>query len=309
LAQLKFGLRIPSVAVMNTDDLRGFVLEAESLGFDSIWAGDHVFYRVDVLQPLQLLSWVAALTTRVGLGTAVMLTSYLNPVLLAKAAASLDYLSSGRLILGLSIGGTEAEYTSIGVPMKERVGRLVESVKIMRRLWSADGVNFVGKYNKVVDGTINPKPVQRPGVPLYFGATSDPMLVRLAGVADGWIGSAASGLEPFLTGVDKVKAAATAKGRSSESLGFAKLQSVSVHADPKEAFALAERHWKRYYGPNFDVERNVVSGAPKEVGERLAGYARANCSELTLVLEPSDLSAGQLALLLRAGDYAADKSR
>src|SRR5207248_9810439 len=137
---------------MTADAVRSFVVEAESLGFDSIWAGDHVFYRADVLQPLELLPWAAAVTTRVRLGTAVMLTSYLNPVLLAKAAASLDYLSGGRLTLGLSIGGSEAEYRSIGVPMQERVGRLVEGVKIMRRLWSEDGVNFAGKYNQVVEG-------------------------------------------------------------------------------------------------------------------------------------------------------------
>src|SRR5439155_7664709 len=149
---------------MTTDDLRSFVLEAEFLGFDSIWVGDHVFYRADVLQPLQLLSWVAALTSRVRLGTAVMLTAYLNPVLLAKAAASLDYLCGGRLTLGLSIGGTDAEYASIGVPMQERVGRLVESVKVMRRLWSEDDVSFPGKYQQGVGGTINTKPVQRPGV-------------------------------------------------------------------------------------------------------------------------------------------------
>jgi len=309
LAKLKFGLRIPAVEGMTTDDLRSFVLEAESLGFDSIWAGDHVFYRADVLQPLQLLSWVAALTSRVRLGTAVMLTAYLNPVLLAKAAASLDYLCGGRLTLGLSIGGTDAEYASIGVPMQERVGRLVEGVKVMRRLWSGDDISFPGKYHKVVGGTINPKPVQRPGVPLYFGATSEPMLVRLAGIADGWIASAASSTDFFLGGVDKVKASATAKGRSPGSLGFAKLQSVSVHADRMEALALAERHWKRYYGPNFDVERNVIFGTPEEVAGTLAAFARASCPEVTLVLEPSDLSPGQLSLLLRAGESALAKSK
>src|SRR5207247_7079036 len=139
-----------------------------------------------------LLCWVAAPPSRVRLGTAVMLTAYLNPVLLAKAAASLDYLCGGRLTLGLSIGGTDAEYASIGVPMQERVGRLVEGVKVMRRLWSEDDVSFPGKYQQVVGGTINPKPVQRPGVPLYFRATSDPMRARLAGIADAWIASPAA---------------------------------------------------------------------------------------------------------------------
>src|SRR5437899_2828311 len=103
MAMLNLGVRIPAVQGVEPAALKRFVMEADSLGFHSIWAGDHVFYRADILQPLQLLGWVAALTSRVRLGTAVMLAAYLNPVLLAKAAASLDYLSGGRLTLGLSI--------------------------------------------------------------------------------------------------------------------------------------------------------------------------------------------------------------
>jgi len=90
------------------EQLRAFVVRAEELGVDSIWVGDHVYHHVDVLQPLHMLTWVAALTKRVRLGTAVMLTAYMNPVLLAKAIASVDYMSGGRLQLGISIGGTEA---------------------------------------------------------------------------------------------------------------------------------------------------------------------------------------------------------
>jgi len=304
MATLKYGLRVPAVPGLRTEELKTFVREAEALGFDSIWAGDHVFYRTDVLQPLQLLSWIAALTDRVRLGTAVMLTAYLNPVLLAKAAASLDYLSGGRLTLGLSIGGSEAEYRSIGVPQNERVGRLLETTRIMRRLWIEDAVQFDGRYNQVVDGTINPKPVQRPGIPVYFGATGDAMLRRLAGIADGWVGSAAGDLDGFLKGVDTVRAAAVAKGRHPDSLGFAKLQSVSVAADAADAVARAEHHWKHYYGPNFDIGRNVIAGTPQEVGERLARFGDAKCDSVTLVMEPSDLRPEQLERLKEATEIA-----
>ena len=81
---VNIGLRIPSIHPSDVDALRSFVLEAEALGYHSIWVGDHVFYRVDVVDPLTMLTWVAAQTTRVRLGTAVMLTAYRNPVLLAK---------------------------------------------------------------------------------------------------------------------------------------------------------------------------------------------------------------------------------
>src|SRR5690606_2819497 len=134
-----------------------------------------------------LLTWVAAKTFRVRLNQAVMLSAYLNPVLLAKAASTVDVLSGGRLSLGMSIGGTEAEFKSIGVPMNQRVGRLLENIEIMRRLWREDDVMYEGRYNQIEGGRINPKPVQADGIPVYMGGTSDAMLKRIARVGDGWV--------------------------------------------------------------------------------------------------------------------------
>jgi len=298
-AKLNFGLRLPAVHPTDVGRVRDFIVEAERLGFHSLWAGDHVFYNVDVLQPLQLLSWAAALTTRMRLGTAVMLTAYLNPVLLAKAAATLDCLSGGRLTLGVSIGGTEAEFKSIGVPMDQRVGRLIESVAIMRKLWQEDDVSYDGRYYEVEHGTINPKPAQRPGVPVYFGATSDAMLRRLARVADGWVGSAAVSPEAYLAGVDKVKEFAAATGRDANALGFAKLQNVSIDADRNKAVETAERHWKSYYGPRYNIENAVIYGTAEECLARLQVFTQADAPEVTLALEPAGLDLGQLDLLAR----------
>ena len=296
-AKLNFGLRIPAVNPMDVEALRAFILEAEKLGFSSIWAGDHVFYRSDVLQPLELLTWVAAQTSRVRLGTAIMLSAYLNPVLLAKSAATIDYLSAGRLTLGMSIGGTEAEYRSIGVPMDQRVGRLLESVEIMRRLWTEDDASYSGRYQQIEHATINPKPAQKPGVPIYFGANQEPMLKRLARVADGWVGSAATSVEAFVQGIDTVKAFARERGRDPESLGFAKLQGISVHPDRSIALANAERHWKSYYGPRYNVEANTILGTPEECAERLSGFLGAAVSEVSLALEPPSLELRELERL------------
>src|SRR4051812_46969139 len=213
------------------EDLRAFVVRAEELGFDSIWVGDHVYHHVDVLQPLHMLTWVAALTRHVRLGTAVMLTAYMNPVLLAKAIASVDYMSGGRLQLGISIGGTEAEYASIGVPINQRVGRLLENVAIMRALWFGENVTYSGKYNNVIDANINPKPVQTPGVPLYFGANGEAMLRRAARHADGYVGSSGSGIGTFNQNVAYVRSAARELGRDPDTLYIGKLQGVSVHQD------------------------------------------------------------------------------
>jgi probable F420-dependent oxidoreductase len=295
-ATLRYGLRIPAVHPTNVPALRDFVVEAEKLGFDSIWVGDHVFYHVDVVQPLHLLTWVAAQTSRVRLGTGAMLSAYLNPVLLAKAAASIDYLSGGRLTLGMSIGGSEAEYRSIGVPMNQRVGRLLESVAIMRALWRGDDVSYAGKYYEVEQGNIKPKPAQAGGVPIYFGAFGEPMFRRIARVADGWVGGS-GGIDRFLAGVESIRGFATEQGRDPDSLGFSKLQNVSLDADPARARQLAETHWQEYYGPSFNVEAATIFGTPEQCAEQLSAFEQASAPQVTVVMEPSSLDLRQLELL------------
>ena len=300
---VNIGLRIPSIHPCDTDALRSFVLEAESLGYHSIWVGDHVFYRVDILDPITMLTWVAAQTTRVRLGTAVMLTAYRNPVLLAKAASSLDHLSAGRLTLGISIGGTESEYNSLGVAMNKRVTHLRESVAIMRRLWAEEAVEYEGNFHRIEGGTMTPRPAQtlrpetRPGVPLWFGGNSEPMQRRLAGIADGWVGPGGAPADNFVAGVSRVREAAREHGRDPDSLGFGKLINVSIDRNRERALALARAHWNTYYGPNFNVERSAICGEPDQVAAALREFGKAQTPEVTLILEPSTLDLEQLQLL------------
>ena len=294
---VNIGLRIPSIHPCDTDALRSFVLEAEALGFHSIWVGDHVFYRVDILDPLTMLTWVAAQTTRVRLGTAVMLTAYRNPVLLAKAASSLDHLSGGRLTLGVSIGGTEAEYNSLGVAMNKRVTHLRENVAIMRKLWAEEDVEYEGHFHRIEGGTMTPRPAQKPGVPLWFGGNSEPMQRRLAGIADGWIGPGGAPADNFVAGVRRVREAAAEQGRDPDTLGFGKLVNVSIDPSRERALALARAHWNTYYGPNFNVERSAICGEPEEVGAALREFGEAETPEVTLAIEISNLDLGQLHML------------
>ncbi|MPZ50172.1 MAG: LLM class flavin-dependent oxidoreductase [Dehalococcoidia bacterium] len=299
-AKLKFGLRVPSVHPMDVEAMRAWVLKAEALGFDSIWAGDHVFYRVDVPQPLHLLTWVAAQTSRVRLGTAIMLTSYLNPVHLAKSAATLDALSGGRLTLGVSIGGTEAEYHSIGVPMEQRLGRLLENVAIMKKLWAGDDVSYEGRYYQVKDASIKPKPAQPGGVPVYFGSQREPMLRRIGRTADGWVSSAGTSTDAFLDGVKDIRRFAKEKGREPDSLGFAKLHFASIGRDKAEAAGLAHKHFDAYYGRTYNVETGVAHGTVSEVREELSRFLETEAPAMTVVIEPPGLGLEQLDLLSEA---------
>ena len=294
---VNIGLRIPSIHPCDTDALRSFILEAEALGYHSIWVGDHVFYRVDILDPITMLTWVAAQTTRVRLGTAVMLTAYRNPVLLAKAASSLDHLSGGRLTLGVSIGGTESEYNSLGVAMNKRVSHLRENVAIMRQLWAEEGVEYEGNFHRIEGGTMTPRPAQRPGVPLWFGGNSEVMQRRLAGIADGWVGPGGAPADNFVAGVRRVREFAQEQGRDPNSLGFGKLINVSIDPSRERALELARAHWNTYYGPNFNVERSAICGEPDEVGAALREFGEAETPEVTLIIEQSNLDLGQLHLL------------
>jgi probable F420-dependent oxidoreductase len=293
---LNIGVRIPSGEAPDPSELRHFVQRAEDLGFESIWVGDHVFHHTDVLHPLDLLSWIAGQTHRVRLGTAVVLAAYLNPVLLAKSAATIDHLSDGRLVLGVSLGGTADEFTSLGVPMQQRLGLLLENVAIARRLWREDGIDHVGRYHHLTAASVRPKPRQDP-LPVYFAGRSAPMLNRLAGVADGWIASGHWTVEEFLTGVTTVRDRAAASGRDPDRLGIAKVQGVSVHRDGKQARERARSHWQRYYGPSFDVDRAVIHGTPEQCTELLAGFRAADAPGVTLILEPTSLEPAELDLL------------
>ena len=167
---------------------------AEELGVDSVWTHDHVFNVAHVLErigdrpyyePLALLSYVAARTTRVGLGTSVLVLPYHNAIRLAKTAATLDVLSRGRLILGVGVGAVENEMEAMGSPFKERGAITDESIEVMRTLWREEDPRFDGRYYRFAGMKFSPKPVQRP-IPLVIGGVSRHAIRRAARIGDGW---------------------------------------------------------------------------------------------------------------------------
>ena len=175
--------------------LVGLASRAEELGFDSVWVHDHVFNVGHVFdriggrpyyEPLTLLSFVAARTTRVRLGTSVLVLPYHNPIRLAKAAATLDVLSGGRLILGVGVGAIENEMEAMGSPFKERGAFTDEAIAVMRTLWSAEDPRFDGKYSRFAGMKFSPKPLQKPSIPVVIGGVSRAAIRRAARLGDGW---------------------------------------------------------------------------------------------------------------------------
>jgi probable F420-dependent oxidoreductase len=194
---MKLGIHLPHAGEQATPALiRRHAIRAEALGFDDVWVSEHIivprrqFPRSPLFyDPVVTLSYVAALTERVRLGTTVLVLPMRHPLPLAKELATLHNLSNGRLILGAGVGWLEPEFAALGVPFKERGRRMDEGIAMMRAVWTQDPVTFEAKYipAKIADMTMLPQPISR--IPLWIGGSSDAALKRTTRIADGWHGS------------------------------------------------------------------------------------------------------------------------
>lgn len=180
--------------------VKDYAQAAEDLGFTHILAYDHViganlasrpgwrppYSHLDMFhEPFVLYGFLAGLTKKIELVSGIIILPQRQTVLVAKQAAALDVLSGGRLRLGIGIGWNPVEYEALGQDFKSRGQRSEEQVQLLRKLWTQELVTFEGAWDKVVDAGINPLPVQRP-IPIWFGATDDRALRRLARLGDGW---------------------------------------------------------------------------------------------------------------------------
>ena len=181
--------------IADAQALVGLASRAEHLGFDSVWVHDHVFNVGHVFdriggrpyyEPLTLLSFVAARTERVRLGTSVLVLPYHNAIRLAKTAATLDVLSGGRLILGVGVGSIEKETSAMGSPFAERGALSDEAIAAMRTLWAEEDPSFEGRYYRFGGMKFSPKPLQKPSIPVVIGGVSRAAIRRAARLGDGW---------------------------------------------------------------------------------------------------------------------------
>lgn len=177
-----------------TEAILETALKAEESGFDALFVNDHVIvddsprsapWR-NVYDPLMTLAYVAARTSRIRLGTSVLIMPYRNPVVTAKMVATLDQLSEGRAIVGIGAGWNEAEYAALGVPHGERGARTNEYLRLWKACWEPDPVTFHGRFFSFDNMHVSPKPVQQPHPPIWVGGSGQPSLRRAARFADVW---------------------------------------------------------------------------------------------------------------------------
>src|SRR5579863_4826552 len=194
---MQLGIHLPQAGSQASPELiRRHAIRAEALGLSDLWVSEHIivprkeFPRSPLFyDPILTLTWVAAVTKRVRLGTSVLVLPMRHPLPLAKELATLHNLSEGRLILGVGVGWLEPEFAALGVPFKERGRRMDEGIAMMRAVWSQDPVTFEAKTiaSEIRDMTMLPQPVSP--IPMWFGGSSDAALKRTTRIGDGWHGS------------------------------------------------------------------------------------------------------------------------
>ena len=195
---VRFSTRAPNADYLgfeaSPDAIVAAAKKAEEVGFDAIFVNDHIIVGDDtrsapwtnVYDPLVAMSFIAAHTVRIGVGVSVLIMPYRNPVATAKALATLDRMSGGRLIAGIGVGWNEAEFVALGVPFRERGARTNEYLRLWQACWAPGKASFAGKFFSFTDMHVNPKPLQQPHPPIWIGGTSDAALRRAARFAAVW---------------------------------------------------------------------------------------------------------------------------
>jgi probable F420-dependent oxidoreductase len=192
---MEFGVWVPNCRHLATPEIiRRTASRAEQLGYDSVWVSDHVvvprarigYLGESVFDPLMTLGVVAGATSRVRLGTTVLIVPYRNAVVTAKMVSTLDALSGGRVILGVGVGWMPDESAILGVPFAERGVMTDEYLAAMRELWTSPEPSFSGRSTRFADLTFEPKPVQKPHPPIWVGGDSRAALRRVVAVGAAW---------------------------------------------------------------------------------------------------------------------------
>ena len=302
-SKTNFGILLPTrEAIMSgragPSSLYQLAERAEALGFHSVWVGDSLTARPRI-DALTTLAAVGARTQRVRLGTAIFLAALRNPILLAYQLASLDWLTSGRADLGVGYGrpkepASEHEFEVLGLNPSARMKMSEEIVEIMRRLWRENDVSYEGKFTRFDHVTIQPKPAQPAGVPIWLASNNvEPGLKRVARLADAWINNIKS---PDVYGEcwQKIRAYAADAGRDPESIHPGIY--FTLAAGGKDAVVEGQQFLAQYYSRSYEAVANAmlcVTGSWDEVIDWMEKYAAAGARTVVLRFAAND----QLATL------------
>ena len=282
---VRLGVAIPQTILSGAFDvrgIRGFLARAEALGFESVWVVEQILGSIRSLEPLTLLTYAAACTERIRLGSAVLLTALRSPIHLAKSVATLDQLSGGRIDLGVGLGGNPRIYPAFGLPAARRAARFDEGLRVMRRLWTEERVTLDGEFFKLQNASMEPKPVQKPHPPLWFGGHHPNALRRSVELGDGFIGAGSVSTKVFLDEVKVLRALIKESGRDPARFPLGKRVYIAVDRDRARAGRRLEEWFKAFYDRPELASEVSVWGEPQECVERLSEIVAAGVRFLML---------------------------
>ena len=282
---LPCGIELPQVFFDGPIDMahiRKFAMKAETLGYDSLWLQERVIGDIVMLEPVTLLSYVAAITAKLKLGISVILLPLRNPIQLAKAYSTVDCMSGGRAILGVGLGGGHlgSHEDVFGYTRAGRVTRFTESMQIIKLLWTQPKASFQGRYWNFKDVSMEPKPMQKPHLPIIFGGHHENALKRAVKYADGWMGAGSSSSESFVRDSAKTRGFLDEAKRDPATFHFAKRVYLAVDNDK----ARGERRIREWFGKrykNADLGPKVsIWGSAAECTEKIQVIVRTGAQQI-----------------------------
>ena len=278
---MKVGFALGNIGPIGTAEAISTIAQrAEALGYDSVWTVERLLWPVKpqtpyaaspdgslpepykyVLDPLDALTFAAAHTKKLALGTSVLDIPYYNPLMLARRLTTIDLLSNGRLRVGLGLGWSKDEMDAVGADMKHRGARADEFLQVLKAVWTTNPVEFHGKFFQVPKSYIGPKPRQKPHPPIYLAAFAPPALKRLAMMADGW--------NPVMIPIPGM----------ADMFGAVKQMAKEAGRDPS-SLALVVRANLDITEKALGKERVIFSGTLEQIKEDIAGCRQIGAHEL-----------------------------
>jgi probable F420-dependent oxidoreductase len=281
---IKFGVKLSHIDLLHDEKS---ILQAslvEELGFDSVWTGEHISIDSPTYDAVVGMAMMAALTTRVSIGSAIMLLPLRPPAVVAKALATIDRLSDGRVILGTGVGGEFAkEFEACGVPVAQRGARTDEAIAVIRRLWCETDVTFSGRFSQLRGITLNPRPIQ-PKIPIWIGGRSEAAMQRAGKVGCGFLPFLFDPKQ-YLSASFRVKEIATSHGHDPSQMTFALQQYICIadsHAQARQVALQSLGHLEPSRAERI-VDRYCILGQPDECASRLSEFIAAGVGHFVFV--------------------------
>jgi probable F420-dependent oxidoreductase len=281
--RIPFGISLPhrSPDPIDLHSVRDVAQRAEALGFRDLWVTENTLDHVTSFDPVVVLTYAAAVTSKIRLGASVVVLAIHSPMLVAHQWTSLDQVSNGRAILGVGLG-RDHHYRQFAVPEAGRVRRFREEVELIKALWTQQTVNYQGQFYQLEGGTMPLKPVQKPHPPIWMGVGHPNAVRRSATLADGWMGSGGSSIAEFGSSVPVLREALEKAGRDPATYPISKRVFMAVDERPEVARAELNRWFTEVYHNPPGTDASGIHGTPEQVRERLEELISLGANHLLL---------------------------